>query len=449
MRSFFPPSESPLVTRRAFTALLGAWGMAGVSPAEAREPPLAIPITSGSEPLYGPYTYERTLVALQTYEELAGKGGWRPLPNEAATLKFGASGPVVKALKAHLSQRGDLAAGLGEGDTFDVATGLALRKFQARHGLSETGMMGRLTLKEMNVPAEVRVGQLLASLQRLRGNGFTFGERYVVVNIPGAAVEAVKGGMVERRHVAVVGRKDRPSPVLEARITNINLNPTWTAPLTVVRHDIMPKVFANPAFLAKSNMKVLGADGQELDPASIDWSGKTAPNFTIRQEPGLTNALGVMRIDMPNVHAVYLHDTPKKELFRSDIRFQSSGCARVSGVKDLAMWLLEGTSWDRLGLEVAISSGERLTIKVPSPVPIAWVYLTAWALSDGTVHFRDDIYGLDNPAGIVTSTLVARRAPIRKRPDPAPDAEITTGSLRKVPAKTSVARSSEKALDNQ
>lgn len=366
-----------------------------------------------SEPSYGPKTHDRTAEALNRYEEIAMRGGWTPLPASAVGLKPGAAGPNVLALKQRFAMTGDLAQTAATTDIFDSETAAALKRFQLRHGLSDTGSVGRLTLKALNVPVEVRLNQLGSSLARLRGNGFVFTSRYVVVNIPGASVEAIDNGVVERRHVAVVGRPDRPSPVLEARISSINLNPTWTAPLSIVKADIVPKVAADPTFLAKSNMRVLGAGGQEIDPATIDWSGRSAVNYTIRQDPGPTNALGSMRIDMPNVHAVYLHDTPKKDLFRSDLRFHSSGCARVQGVQDLAAWLLEGTEWDRLTLEAEASSGERKDIRLPKPVPVAWVYLTAWGQSDGTVQFRDDIYSLDTPQGIVTSTLQKRR-PVTK-----------------------------------
>jgi L,D-transpeptidase YcbB len=365
------------------------------------------------EPSYGPKTHDRTAEALNRYEEIAMRGGWKPLPATAAGLKAGATGPDVLALKQRFVISGDLAEAAAKTDIFDGDTAAALKHFQLRHGLSDTGSVGRLTLKALNVPVEVRLNQLGSSLARLRGNGFVFANRYVVVNIPGASVEAIENGVVERQHVAVVGRPDRPSPVLEARISSVNLNPTWTAPLSIVKADIVPKVAADPGFLAKSNMRVLGADGSEINPATIDWSGRSAVNYTIRQDPGPTNALGAIRIDMPNIHAVYLHDTPKKDLFRSDLRFHSSGCARVQGVKDLAAWLLQGTEWDRLTLEAEASNGERKDIRLPKSVPVAWVYLTAWGQSDGAVQFRDDIYNLDTPQGIVTSTL-QKRKPVTK-----------------------------------
>jgi len=261
----------------------------------------------------------------------------------------------------------------------------------------------------MNVPVEVRLNQITATLERLKGNGFNFASRYVVVNIPGASVEAVENGTVAQRHLAVVGRPDRPSPVIQANITSVNLNPYWTVPTSIVKADIIPHMRKDPGFVAKSNMKLLGAENKEVDPKSVDWAKLNSPYFTVRQEPGPTNSLGQLKIDMPNSEAVYLHDTPKKTLFRNDVRFNSSGCARVEGVRDLAAWLLEGSEWTLASIEDEIAKGERKNIPLKKPVPVAWVYLTGWQGADGQVQFRDDIYGLDTPQGIVTSTIQPRK----------------------------------------
>jgi len=370
-----------------------------------------------NEPSYGPNTYDRTLEALIAHEDIANRGGWPKVPSSVMALRLDAQGPDVMALKHRLMLSGDLPPALLQGDIYDEAVVAAVQRFQQRHGLSTLGTVGRLTLKALNVPVEVRLNQLTATLERLKGNGFVFAGRYVVVNIPGARVEAVENGVVQRRHLAVVGRADRPSPVLQASITSINLNPYWTAPTSIVKADIIPKMRKEPDFLAKSHMKLLGAENREIDPATVDWANLKAPYFTVRQDPGPMNALGQLKIDMPNGEAVFLHDTPKKTLFRSDLRFNSSGCARVEGVRDLAAWLLEGTEWTEPAIEAEIAKGERKNIALKKPVPVAWVYLTGWQSGDGLVQFREDIYGLDTPQGIVTSTIAARK------PRPKPEAK--------------------------
>jgi murein L,D-transpeptidase YcbB/YkuD len=370
---------------------------------------LLVAVADAQEPSYGPNTYDRTLEALIAHEDIASRGGWPKVPGGVTALKPDSQGPDVAVLKQRLMQSGDLPPEALLGDVYDETLVAAVKRFQARHGLSELGTVGRLTLKAMNIPVEVRLNQLTATLERLKGNGFNFSERYVVVNIPGASVEAVDHGVVQRKHLAIVGRPDRPSPVLQANITSVNLNPYWTVPMSIVKADIIPHMRKEPDFIAKSNMKLLGAENKEIDPKTVNWASLTNPYFYVRQEPGPTNSLGQLKIDMPNTEAVYMHDTPKKTLFRNDVRFNSSGCARIEGVRDLAAWLLEGTEWTLPMIEAEIAKNERKDIKLKKSVPVAWVYLTGWQGGDGLVQFRDDIYGLDTPQGIVTSTIQPRK----------------------------------------
>ena len=219
----------------------------------------------------------------------------------------------VTTLRQRLSITGDL-AGIG-GDTFDDALVAALKRFQFRHGLPQTGAIGPQTLTELNVPSYVRVRQLTGSLERIGATSFAFGHRYVVVNIPAATVEGVSGGQVERRYIAVVGKVGRQSPTLTTLITTVNLNPTWTVPLSIAKADIIPKMRRDPSYLARMHMRLLDGQGREVDPHSVDWNSARALNFTIRQDQGSWNALGAVRIDMPNPHSVYMHDTNHKNLF--------------------------------------------------------------------------------------------------------------------------------------
>jgi murein L,D-transpeptidase YcbB/YkuD len=182
-------------------------------------------------------------------------------------------------------------------------------------------------------------------------------------------------------------------------------------PVSLIRKDIIPHVRKDPAYLAKMKIRIFDGKGQEVDPQTLDWSTDRAVNYTLRQDPGEINSLGQIRIDMPNKHAVYMHDTPKKRLFAQDIRFHSSGCVRVADVGSFVEWLLRGTAgpkgpWTRPDIDAAIATAARQDIRLDRPVPVAWVYLTGYATPDGTVHFRNDVYGLDAP-----------------RIDPAPDME--------------------------
>jgi murein L,D-transpeptidase YcbB/YkuD len=217
------------------------------------------------------------------------------------------------------------------------------------------------------------------------------------VNIPAAVAEAVENGRVARRHATIVGKPDRPSPTLTTHLTAVNLNPTWTVPLSIVKKDIRAKMRRDPGYVARMHMRVLDGSGREIDPGSVNWQSDGSPNFTIRQDSGTWNALGAVRFDMPNPHSVYLHDTNNRSLFGGDYRFQSSGCARIENPRDLAVWVLQGQGdWNRAKIDAAIATDQRQDIRLARKVPVAWVYLTGWVTRDGNVHFRDDIYNHDS-----------------------------------------------------
>ncbi|MFL6972580.1 MAG: L,D-transpeptidase family protein, partial [Xanthobacteraceae bacterium] len=285
-------------------------------------------------------TAQRMAAALLSYSAIEVRGGWPAVP-ASARLAPGSSGPEVALLRERLVITDDLAPEHIQGDSYDATVAAAVRRFQARHGLEETGTIGPKTLAALNVPVSKRVRQLAASLDRLSAMDFQFGQRYVVVNLPAAFAEAVVGDKVVRRHVVQVGRPDRPSPTLTTFITTVNLNPTWTVPLGILKKDVIPKMRKDPGYAARMHMRVLDGAGNEVDPRSVDWNSERAPNFTIRQDSGTWNALGSVRIDMPNPHSVYMHDTNHREGFSADYRFQSSGCTRVHDVRDLAAWILE------------------------------------------------------------------------------------------------------------
>jgi murein L,D-transpeptidase YcbB/YkuD len=138
-----------------------------------------------------------------------------------------------------------------------------------------------------------------------------------------------------------------------------------------------------------------------VNAGAVDWSSERAVNYTLRQDSGTGNSLGQIRINMPNKHAVYMHDTPSKRHFGADYRFLSHGCVRVQGVYDLAEWILQGTpgGWDKARIQSTIASAERVEVKVARNTPVIWVYLTGWASADGMVHFRDDVYNVDTVGG--------------------------------------------------
>ena len=346
-------------------------------------------------------TVQRISAAMLSYTVLEVQGGWPVLP-AGTKLAPGSKGPDVTLLRRRLAMSDDLAAANAQGDVYDDAVAAAVRAFQFRHGLEESGSVGPKTLAALNVPVGKRLRQLAASLDRLAAMDVKFGQRYVVVNLPAAFAEAVEGNKVVHRYVVVVGKPDRPSPTVSTQITAVNLNPTWTVPLSIMKKDIITRMRKDPTYVGRMHMRVLDGQGQEIDPRLVDWASDRAPNFTIRQDSGNSNALGAVRIDMPNAYSVYMHDTNHKEFFSADYRFQSSGCTRVDDPRALATWLLAETpGWSRREIDAGIARGERLDVRLTHKVPVAWVYLTGWATRDGIIHFRNDVYGHDEKPALL------------------------------------------------
>ena len=358
-----------------------------------------------STPTLSEQTVAATEQAIQTYQGIVSNGGWQPLQG-ATNLHVGSKGQAVVALRQRLSISGDLDAAAGISPFFDTYVEAGVKRFQARNGIGPNGVVTPQTLAELNVPADLRLRQLEMNLIRLRSFSANLGSRFVMANIPAAAVETVENGVVFSHHAAGVGKIDRQSPVMQTKATDINFNPFWTVPASIIRKDLIPKMQADPTYLTSNHIRTFNKDGQEVSPSSINWNSLDATNYKFREDPSVENSLGVVRINISNPYGVYMHDTPTKGIFGDDFRFVSSGCIRVQNVRDYVAWLLKDTpGWDRAHIDEAIRTGDRLDVKLTEPVPVYWVYITAWATPDGVVQFRDDIYQRDG-FGTVTASNV-------------------------------------------
>nr|WP_245501022.1 L,D-transpeptidase family protein [Lichenibacterium minor] len=348
-----------------------------------------------STPTLSPATVAATEAAVTQYQAIVAQGGWGSVPN-VANLHVGSKGQAVAALRHRLQVTGDLEAAAGMSPVFDAYVEAAVKRFQARHGLGQTGIVSRETVTALNIPADLRLKQLETNLIRLRSFSGDLGQRFVMANIPAASVETVENGVVFSHHVAGVGKVDRQSPVMQTKATDINFNPYWTVPASIIRKDLIPKMQADSNYLTDNHIRIFNKDNQEVASSSINWHSMDATNYKYREDPGINNSLGVVRINIGNPYGVYMHDTPTKGVFGDDFRFVSSGCIRVQNVRDYVAWLLkDNPGWDRDKIDAAIRSGERIDVKLAANIPVYWVYITAWATPDGVVQFRDDIYNRD------------------------------------------------------
>jgi len=362
-------------------------------------------VQRSSTPMLSPAALAATEQAVETYRALAARGGW-PTLQVSERLAVGSRGASVVALRQRLIVTGDLDASAGDSNVYDSYVEGGMRRFQARMGLSTTGSINRATLAALNVPIDRRIRQLETNIVRLRTWSGNLGNRYVVANIPAAAVETVENGHVATRHAAGVGKIDRQSPLLQTKIPEVNFNPTWTVPASIIRKDLIPKMQKEPSYLTENKIRIIGPSG-EIPPERVNWRSDEATRYTFRQDPGGEfNSLGFVRINIPSPHGVYMHDTPSKGIFGDDYRFVSSGCIRVQNVRDYIAFLLKETpGWDRAKIDETIASGERVNARIANPVPCYWVYITAWATPDGGVQFRDDIYNKDGLGPVPVAAL--------------------------------------------
>lgn len=362
-------------------------------------------VLRSSTPMLSPAALAATEQAIANYRDLAARGGW-PALQVGDRLAVGSKGQGVVQLRQRLIITGDLDASVGTSNVFDSYVEGGVRRFQARMGLSTTGSVNRATLNALNVPIERRIRQLETNVVRLRTWSGNLGNRYVVANIPAAAIETVENGHVATRHAAGVGKADRQSPLLQTKIPEVNFNPTWTVPASIIRKDLIPMMRKQPGYLTENKIRIIGPNG-EIAPERVNWNSDEATRYTFRQDPGGEfNSLGFVRINIPSPHGVYMHDTPAKGIFGDDFRFVSSGCIRVQNVRDYITFLLKETpGWDRAKIDETIQSGERINARIANPVPCYWVYITAWATPDGGVQFREDIYNKDGLGPVPVARL--------------------------------------------
>jgi murein L,D-transpeptidase YcbB/YkuD len=335
--------------------------------------------------------------ALAQYRRIARAGGW-PVIAAGPTLREGDTDARVPDLRRHLIIGGDLPPAANAADAhFDAALAAGIRAFQQRHALAADGAVGAATLAAMNVPAAARIDQLRLSLERARWVADDTAGEVIVVNIAGSDVFAARNGQRFWTRRAVVGRITRQTPVFRGSMTWLELNPTWTVPPTILREDVLPRLRRDPAYLREHDLSVLDARGRVINPDTIDWQKVgNRPSYTFRQGPGPRNSLGRIKFMFPNPHAVFLHDTPSRNLFERTERLFSSGCVRIEDPLSLAEILLaDPARWNQQSLQAAIDTGRTQTLRLPRPWPVLILYWTAELDAAGRVRFLPDVYDRD------------------------------------------------------
>lgn len=358
----------------------------------------------GLSPMLTPNSDSLLQTAEGRYANIEADGGFPRVPR--GTYKKGAKGDAVKLLNLRLFMEGYLRIEGTQGQfasLFTTATEDSVKRYQRNLGLAVTGKVDAATIAELNVSASDRLATIRANIPRLAVYEQDLGSRYLVVNVPAQQIETVSDGQVYSRHNAIVGRPERPSPVVMTPLSMVKFNPYWNAPVSIVENDIIPKLRSGTQILNDLEIKVFkGIGGPEVDPRSVDWSRAIADDYAFRQEPGPKNAMNTAKIEFTSPFGIYLHDTSEPGLFKTANRFYSSGCIRVDKMPFMLQWVLNGQDgFGEAKIATMAETLEQLEVPLQDPPQLRVAYLTAWPAAKNTVAFRRDVYDLDGSGFIV------------------------------------------------
>jgi murein L,D-transpeptidase YcbB/YkuD len=342
--------------------------------------------------------YRRLRIALARHRAIAAEGVW-PEIDAGPPLKLGDHGPRVRTLIRRMVLSGDARPARVD-SLFDARLEQAVGNFQSRLGIPVSGVVGEATRAALNVPVERRIRQIELNLERWRWLPDSLGQRHVEVNIPAYRLELVRRGQITRAMRVVVGRKRSPTPVFSDHLVYVEVNPTWTLPPSVVRKEIVPALKKDRDYLVKNRMHVISiADSKRdtVDAREVRWKDALSDSFSylVIQDAGPENPLGSIKLMCPNEYDVYLHDTPMRSRFSVAVRDYSHGCVRVEHAIELADSLMLVPPQDSLRLDSLVALGDWKRMRLPEPVPVHFVYWTAWIDASGRLNYRDDIYALD------------------------------------------------------
>ncbi|WAC13177.1 L,D-transpeptidase family protein [Dyadobacter pollutisoli] len=292
-------------------------------------------------------------------------------------LKIGDSAPVVAEIKRRLALLKDMDP-QDSTDTFDSTLFEGVKSFQARMGLKASGEIGPSFFTELNVPVSERIRQMLINMERIRWVPAEPPTDYILVNIPEFRLHMYEKGQLAFDMNVVVGSQAHNTVIFAGKLNQIVFSPYWNVPPSILKNEILPGIKRNRNYLAKHHM---------------EWNGNS-----VRQKPGKSNSLGLVKFLFPNSYNIYLHDTPSKSLFGESQRAFSHGCIRLSEPKKLAEFLLrKDSTWTSSKIAAAMNSGKEQYVRLrgQNEIPVFIGYFTAWVDHTGKLNFRRDIYGHD------------------------------------------------------
>jgi L,D-transpeptidase YcbB len=349
--------------------------------------------------------YRKLLALLPVYEGYAKQDDGQKLPTITKTVRPGQPYPGLARLGRFLQVIGDIPAATQldpNATTYQGALVDGVKHYQDRHGESPTGNLDPRTINEMNTPPEARIRQIRLTLERWRWVPHSFAQPPVVVNLPEYRVRAMNpdGTVAFYKNVIIGKAYGHKSPVFQKEIQYVVFRPYWDVTPSIQRNEIAPHIEKDPNYIAKHNFQVVTFKGEVVTDNQVSpeiLEGIRSGHLMVRQKPGPTNSLGLVKIIFPNPENVYLHGTDVPELFSQDVRDFSHGCIRVEKPADLVAWVLRNNpGWDLDRVKAAMD-GEKDNVQVNlvTRIPVLIVYGTATVNEENQIRFFDDIYGYD------------------------------------------------------
>ena len=347
------------------------------------------------------FNYQALSNELARLRTVQAQGGWKKIP-ASSQLRYGKSGRYVQQLINRLQSEGDYTCQT-TGNKFGPCLKKAIKQFQKRHGLAQSGSINHSTRKKLNLSVNWKIKKILLNLDRIKRLPDQAEERYIMVNIPEFRLYYKENGENRLSMRVIVGDKEHHTPIFSDKITFIVLNPYWLIPDSIVKKEMIPGILKNPNFLEQRGYEVrknYRLSRPPINTSKIDWArvlrtGQTR-KYKFMQPPGPRNALGKIKFKFPNQFSVYLHDTPTKKLFKKYPRAFSHGCIRIAQPKALlATFAKHERSVNYNRSKQVLRGKTKKQLNLANPVPVHIIYLTARVKSDGLVHYFSDVYGYD------------------------------------------------------
>jgi L,D-transpeptidase YcbB len=349
--------------------------------------------------------YRKLLALLPVYEQYAAKDDGEKLLPTPKTVRPGQPYPSLSRLGRFLQLIGDIPAETQLDPNAKIYEGPyveGVKHYQSRHGESPTGELDTRTINELNTPASVRIDQIKLTLERWRWIPHSFNQPPIVVNLPEYRLRAMnKDGSVSFYKNVIIGKAyGHKSPVFEKEVQYVVFRPYWEIPPSIQRNEIAPRIQKDPNYLAKNNFQVITPAGEIVTENAVApdvLDGIEKGRLMVRQKPGPTNSLGLVKIIFPNPDNVYLHGTDEPKLFATDVRDFSHGCIRVEQPADLVAWVLRNNpGWDLQRVKASMNGDqENVQVNLATRIPVLIVYGTATVNEENQIRFFDDIYGYD------------------------------------------------------